>query len=429
MAGKEIYNFAKKLWPINRSLTGNGVRKTLSLIKQELPDLKLLKLKSGTKVFDWTIPDEWNVKDAWIKDTNGKKICEFKKNNLHLMGYSKPIHKKLNLEELKKNLHSLKKQPTAIPYVTSYYKKNWGFCISENERKKLKKGVYEIFIDSSFKKGSLDFGELIIKGKNKKEIFLSTNICHPSMGNNEISGICVTTFLLKWIKSLKKTNYTYRVIFIPETIGAISYLKLNLKKMKKNIIAGFNVVCVGDDNNYSYLPSRKGDTYSDKIALHVLKNTFPKFKQYTWLDRGGDERQYCAPKIDLPIASIMRSKYETYKEYHTSLDNLNFISAKGLEGGFNVLKKALSCIENNFIPVATNFGEPQLGKRGLYWDAVFQKNKNKNIKLLVNFLTYSDGKNTVLDIANICNQPFWDLDDILKKLLRYKLIKNKKISF
>ena len=410
-------------------MTGNGVRKTLSLIKQELPDLKLLKLKSGTKVFDWTIPDEWNVKDAWIKDTNGKKICEFKKNNLHLMGYSKPIHKKLNLEELKKNLHSLKKQPTAIPYVTSYYKKNWGFCISENERKKLKKGVYEIFIDSSFKKGSLDFGELIIKGKNKKEIFLSTNICHPSMGNNEISGICVTTFLLKWIKSLKKTNYTYRVIFIPETIGAISYLKLNLKKMKKNIIAGFNVVCVGDDNNYSYLPSRKGDTYSDKIALHVLKNTFPKFKQYTWLDRGGDERQYCAPKIDLPIASIMRSKYETYKEYHTSLDNLNFISAKGLEGGFNVLKKALSCIENNFIPVATNFGEPQLGKRGLYWDAVFQKNKNKNIKLLVNFLTYSDGKNTVLDIANICNQPFWDLDDILKKLLKYKLIKNKKISF
>ncbi len=427
MIGKEIYSFAKTLWPINRSLTGEGVRKTLFLIKNKLPELKILKIKSGTKVFDWVVPNEWNVREAWIKDPKGKKICNFNENNLHLMGYSQPIHKKINLEKLKKNLHSLKKQPTAIPYITSYYKKNWGFCISHNEKKKLKKGIYEVFIDSKFTIGNLNYGELIIKGKSKKEIFLSTNICHPSMGNNELSGMCVTTYLAKWIRNLKKTNYTYRIIFIPETIGAIAYLFYNLKSMKKNIIAGFNVVCIGDNYNYSYVPSRYGDTYSDLVAKHILKNTYPKFKTFSWLQRGGDERQYCAPKINLPVVSIMRSKYETYEEYHTSLDNLNFISSKGLEGGFNVLMNSLICIENNFIPIATNYCEPQLSKRGLYWDVVLEKNKNNNVKLLVNFLSLSDGKNSILDIANICQIPIWELYKISEKLLKNKLIRIKKL--
>jgi len=425
MIGKKIYNFAKELWPINRSLSGEGVRETLKKIKKEIPELKLLKVKSGTKVFDWIVPEEWNVREAWIKTPDGKKICNFKENNLHLMGYSVPIHKKMNLDSLKKNLYSLKKQPHAIPYVTSYYKKNWGFCISENNKKKLKEGIYEVFISSKFNRGNLDYGELIIKGKLKKEVFLSTNICHPSMGNNELSGICVTTFLAKWISSLKKTKYSYRIIFVPETIGSLVYLKQNLKVMKKNIIAGFNVVCIGDDNNYSYLPSRNGKTYSDIIAKHILKNTSSKYKTYTWLNRGGDERQYCSPKIDLPIASIMRSKYETFKEYHTSLDNLKFISARGLQGGFNALKNAIMCIENNFIPITKNFGEPQLNKRGLYWDFVLEKNKDQNVKLLVNFLSQSDGKNNLIDIAELCEVPVWDLYSISNILIKHNLIKVK----
>ena len=424
---KDIYSLSKILFPLHRSLMGKDNLKTLEIIKSIIPSMKIKFFRSGKKSFDWTVPKEWNLEEAYIADMQGNKIINVTNNNLHVVQYSISVDKVLSFRELKDNLYFIKSSPNAIPYITSYYKKNWGFCISHNEKKKLKKGIYEVFIDSKFTIGNLNYGELIIKGKSKKEIFLSTNICHPSMGNNELSGMCVTTYLAKWIRNLKKTNYTYRIIFIPETIGAIAYLFYNLKSMKKNIIAGFNVVCIGDNYNYSYVPSRYGDTYSDLVAKHILKNTYPKFKTFSWLQRGGDERQYCAPKINLPVVSIMRSKYETYEEYHTSLDNLNFISSKGLEGGFNVLMNSLICIENNFIPIATNYCEPQLSKRGLYWDVVLEKNKNNNVKLLVNFLSLSDGKNSILDIANICQIPIWELYKISEKLLKNKLIRIKKL--
>lgn len=425
--GKQIYNFSKKIWPFNRSLTGEGVRKTLYEIKKHLPNLKVKSKPSGSKVFDWTVPKEWEVKAAYIIDPDGKKLCDFEKNNLHLVGYSIPYNGILKLEELKKFLYSLPNQPNAIPYITSYYEKRWGFCISHNQLKTLKKGNYKIYIKSKLFKGKLNYGELIIPGKSKKEVFLSTYICHPSMANNELSGPSVLTFLAKWIQDLKKREFTYRIIFIPETIGSITYLSINHKEMKKNIFAGFNVTCVGDNRSYSYLPSRNGETLSDNIAKHVLQWTDSNYKKYTWFDRGSDERQYCAPGIDLPIASILRTKYGEYPEYHTSLDNLkNVVTAKGLDGGYHVIRKALELIENNKKYIVNVLAEPQMGKRKLY-PTLSTKNKlEKNVNIMMDFLSMCDGKTSVLEIANKLKLPSWDLYKIIEKLKFEKLIREYK---
>ena len=419
---KQIYNLAKKLWPINRSITGDGVRETLSIIQKEVPELKIFEIPSGTNVFDWTIPKEWRVRDAYIVTPSGKKICQFKKNNLHLIGYSSPINLKLSLSQLQDHLYSLPDQPSAIPYITSYYEKRWGFCIAHEERKNLQEGEYKVYIDSELFDGSLTYGEILIKGQSPKEIFISTYICHPSMANNELSGPCVTTFLAKKLKDFKKLKYSYRLIFIPETIGSITYLSKNIEYLKQNVVAGFNVSCVGDDRDYSYLPSRKGDTLSDQIAKHVLKHISPTFKSYKWADRGSDERQYCAPNVDLPIASIMRTKYGMYDEYHTSLDDLiNVVTAKGLEGGFNALWKAIEALERNSYPKVKILCEPQLGKRDLY-PALLTEHTNSKVMQMLNLITWSDGAHSLIDIAELCECPIWKLYPIVKKLEDHKLI-------
>ena len=422
--GKDIYQFSKDIFYLNRSLTGEGVRETLNLILKKVENLKVKSFKSGDKVFDWKIPNEWKVEEAYILCPNKKKICDFKNNNLHLVGYSMPQNKTLNLENLQKNLFSLPNQPNAVPYVTSYYKKDWGFCISHNQRKKLKKGIYKVVIKSKHFKGLMNYGEVLIPGKTKKEIFLSTYICHPSMANNEVSGLSVLTFITKWLNQQKNLKYSYRIIFIPETIGSIAYLNKNMKKMKKNIIAGFNVSCVGDNRTFSFLPSRNGNTLSDNVARHVLKWIYPNFKNYTWLDRGSDERQYCAPGVDLPIASIMRSKYGEYPEYHTSLDNLEkVVSAEGLYGGYGAIKKAIFIIEKNVVPINLKICEPFMTKYNLYDTLSFQKNSSKNItnKIIMDIISYSDGKNSLLEISDKLEKPFEDIHNL------FKLLKAKKI--
>ena len=422
MIGNKIHKFARELWPINRSITGEGVRKTLKKISSHLPIIKIKSIPSGKKVFDWTVPKEWSVKEAYIVTPEGKKICDFSKNNLHLVGYSIPFKGIVSFDELKKNLYTLSDQPSAIPYVTSYYKKRWGFCIEKNQFDTLKNGNYKVVIDSKLFDGVLNYGELLIKGKSNKEIFLSTYICHPSMANNEISGLAVTTFIAKWLQELSKTNYSYRIIFIPETIGSIAYLSRNYKYMKKKIFAGFNVTCIGDDRAYSYIPSRNGNTISDLIAKHVLKWTDPNFIQYSWLDRGSDERQYCAPGIDLPIASIIRTKYGQYPEYHTSLDDLqNVVTSKGLNGGYWVIRKAIEAIERNKKYKITVFCEPQMGKRGLYPTLSLKKSGEK-VKLMMDFISLCDGSASLLEIADRLNVPIWDLYDLTNKLKNYNLI-------
>ena len=312
MRKNTLIKFAKKLFPIYRSLTGRGNRKTLKILKEKVHELKIHKVKSGLKYFDWKVPMEWNIKSATIKDVKKNIIIDFKNNNLHIVGYSEKIKKKLSLNKLKKKLFYIKDKPNLIPYVTSYYKKFWGFCLTYNQYRKLKDKNYYVEIDSEHKKGHLNYGEIIIRGKSKKEVFISTYICHPGMANNEISGPTIAIHLASWIK--KRNNfYTYRFVFLPETIGSIIYIKKNFKKLQKNVCFGLNLTCVGDDRAFSFLPSKHKYLYIDRLVRRVLNNQKIKFKEYDWLTRGSDERQYSSPNIDLPFVSIMRSKYGTYK--------------------------------------------------------------------------------------------------------------------
>lgn len=410
-----MHSLAKELFPICRSLTGDGVRQTLDIIRRELGELSVYEVPTGTQCFDWTIPREWNIKDAYIVDPEGNKICQFSDSNLHVVGYSLPVNKTLTHEELQNHLHSLPEQPDAIPYVTSYYSEYWGFCLTENNRQKLRKGNYKVYIDSELKEGSLTYGELIIPGESEEEIFLSTYVCHPSMANNELSGPVVTTYLAKWLLAQEQRRYTYRIVFIPETIGSITYLSRNLSDMKKNIVAGFNITCVGDDRDYSYLPSRAEGTLADKAAQQSLNYMVESYSIYSFLDRGSDERQYCYPGIDLPVCSIMRTKYGIYPEYHTSLDDLSLVTPMGLYGGYNVIKNAIGIVEANRILRCKYLGEPQLGKRGLYPN-ISEKDSTTSVELMMNILTYLDGTIDLLDLADKLSVDFWEVKKVTDKL-------------
>lgn len=423
MIGVDIHNFACKLWPINRSITGKGVRDTLKEIKKLLPCLTIQSVPSNTKVFDWKVPKEWVVTNAYIITPKGKKICDIAENNLHLVGYSIPFSGALKLDQLKKYLYTLPDQPDAIPYVTSYYKEKWGFCLTHKQYETLEDGIYQVHINSKHFDGELNYGEILIKGRSRKEIFLSTYICHPSMANNELSGPTVVTFLVKWLLEKGNTEYSYRIVFIPETIGSIAYLSRNYKQMKEKIFAGFNVTCVGDDRAYSYLPSRAGNTISDLVALHVLKWTYPRFVKYTWFDRGSDERQYCAPGIDLPIATISRTRYGKYPEYHTSLDDLkSVVTPSGLDGGYWALRRTIESIERNKKFKVSVLCEPQMGKRGLYPTLGVTNKYSQELHLMMDFISLCDGKIFLLDIANMLNVPIWELYELVDRLISHNLI-------
>ena len=419
--GTEMYSWAEDLFPICRSLTGSGVRDTLDYLKNLIPSLEIHEIKSGTNVLDWEIPLEWNIKDAFISDEHGKKIVDFQKNNLHIVGYSKPVDETINLKDLQSHLHSLPSQPNAIPYITSYYSRNWGFCLPHDLRESLKDGEYHVKIDSELKNGVMNYADLVIKGQSSNEVLLSTYICHPSMANNELSGPIVSTALAKWISNLKDPYYTYRFVFIPETIGSIAYLSKHLEHLKNNVIAGFNVTCVGDDRCFSFMPSRQGNSLADRVGKHVVSSIDSSFKEYSWLDRGSDERQYCSPGVNLPIATIMRSKYDEYPEYHTSLDNLSLISPAGLKGGLDALIKAIEAIEFNCYPKVKVLGEPQLGKRGLYPETS-TKESTDAVRSMMDLLTYSDGKIDLIDIAEKINCPIWELYEIVENLVNQDLL-------
>ncbi|MBQ9788403.1 MAG: DUF4910 domain-containing protein [Lentisphaeria bacterium] len=420
-SGQVMYSLVKKLFPICRSLTGNGVRETLKELQNIVPEMNIYEVATGTNVFDWTIPKEWNIKDAWIKNSNGKKIIDFKKNNLHVMGYSCPIHQKVNLAELLKCVYTLPDQPDFIPYVTSYYTERYGFCMSEKQKQALREDEYEIFIDATLEDGFLTYADIIIPGKIEKEILFSTYVCHPSMANNELSGPAVAIYLAKWLKEKGNNYYTYRFIFVPETIGSITYISKNLQSLQKNVVAGFVLTCCGDEGDYSYLESRYGNTLADKVAKNILQELHPKYITYSFLDRGSDERQYCSPGVDLPVCSIMRTKYGIYPEYHTSGDDLDFISANGLQETYDVYQKIILALENNKKYKIKCFCEPQLGKRGLY-PSVSQKNSAQKIRNMMNFIAYCDGNNDLIDISNIITVPIEELIDYVNKLSEVNLL-------
>ncbi len=425
-----MIKFAKKLFPIYRSLTGPGVIKTLSIIKKELPNFKINFFRSGKKVFDWNIPPVWSVKEAYIKNEENIKIVDFKKNNLSLVVYSKPINKILSKNILEKHIFTIPNKPSWTPYITSYYKKFWGFCMEEKNKKKLFKGKkFKVKISSKFNKnGKMHYGELYIKGKSKKEILFSTYICHPQLANNEISGPTLATYLAKHYYK-KKNNYSMRFLFLPETIGSIAYIHKNLAKMKKNIIAGYVLTCVGDEGKFSLIPSKKNDSISNIIAQKVFRKNNIKYKKYSFLDRGSDERQFNSPGVDLPIASITRTKYGSYPEYHTSADNFNVVTNKGLKRSFTVMKRIIDEIQNLKIPTPNIFCEPFLRKRKLYPDFSTIKGVKYNSKLskgirdlysqsLLDFYMYSNGFRDLNNIAlkiNVSKQRALSYYEILKK--------------
>jgi aminopeptidase-like protein len=410
-----MYALLRSLFPICRSITGDGVRKTLQIIAEELPGLMIHEVPSGTHVFDWIVPREWNIRDAYVLDPNGNKIIDFARSNLHVVGYSIPVELKMSLSELQEHLYSLPDQPDAIPYVTSYYQERWGFCITHRQREMItKEGEYTVMIDSELKDGYLTYAELCIPGERSDETFISTYVCHPSMANNELSGPTVTTFLAKWLLS-KKRKYSYRIVFVPETIGSITYLSRNLEEMQRRVVAGYNVTCVGDERAYSYLPSRQEDSLADRVALHVLKHLHSGFLRYSYLDRGSDERQYCAPGVDLPVASVMRSKYGTYPEYHTSLDDLTLVTPSGLYGAYEVLCKCAECVEADERLKVTVPCEPQLGKRGLY-PTLSTKHSGRQVQDMMNLIAYCDGQRTLLEIAEKINVPMWNLVAVVEIL-------------
>ena len=398
-----------------RSITGNGVRQTLEDLQKVFPELKVVGVPSRTKVFDWIIPDEWIIYDAWIKNEAGEKIIDFKKSNLHVLGYAKSIDKILSLEELNKIIYTQPEQPDVIPYVTSYYKRETGFCMSENQRKSLQEGQYHAYIKSEFKKGYLNYGEIVIPGELKQEVLLSTYLCHPSMANDNLSGIAVAIYLAKWIASMNTRKYTYRILFVPETIGAIAYLSKNYEQMKKNTIAGFTLSCVGDNKYFSYIESRYGNTLSDRVAQNVLHFYCPDYVRYTFLDRGSDERQYNAPHVELPVCSICRTKHGEFMEYHTSDDNLEFISAEGLQGAYEVYQQCIEVIEMNRIYQVRCLGEPFLSKYDLY-PSKSQKTNYGNIRDITNFITYADGTNDLVSISDMIDVPVKILSIIAKRL-------------
>lgn len=420
----EIEKYFDRLWPICRSITGNGLRDSLNVI-QELIPLQLREVPTGTKVFDWTIPKEWNIKDAYIIKPDGNKICDFKVNNLHVVNYSIPVNKELEYDELTKHLHYIDSMPEAIPYVTSYYKENWGFCISYKEFKKLPKtGIYKVVIESSLQAGSLTYGEYILKGETDEEVLFSTYLCHPSMANNELSGPLVQAFLYQKIASLTKRKYTYRFLFAPETIGVVAYLYENGMHLKQKLKAGYVLTCCGDDANFIYKQSKHVNSIADEIAKHVLKHQDVPYEIIPFSVGGSDERQYCSPGFNLPVGSLTRSMYQKYKEYHTSLDNKNFISFEAMKKTIETYFLFVKALElNNYYKAEIEYCEPQLGKRGLYPSSVNPDVSRKLIHDRMHLLSFADGKKSLIEIAELKNISVFDLENHLKPLVENSLLK------
>lgn len=436
--GKKIYNLADRLFPITRSITGKGVRETLEIINNEIKDtgyqLTIHEIPTGTPVFDWTVPKEWVIREAYIENEKHEKIIDFKENNLHVLGYSTPVDEWVELDELLEHVYTQEDMPDAIPYVTSYYKERFGFCMSENTKKSLKKNTkYHMYIDSELIEGSLTIGELIIPateevffddgGEDKKEILISTYTCHPSMANNECSGPSLSAYLIKYVAALPKRRYSYRFVFNPETIGSITYLSQNLEELKKNIAAGFVLSCVGDNRDYSFIPSRYSDTLADRVIENVLKFK-EKYTKYSFLDRGSDERQYCSPGVDLPVIGFCRSKYAKYPEYHTSKDDMTLVSEEGFQGSYDAMCEVINALEYNKNYKTKVLCEPQLGKRGLY-PTISKKGSYDSILAMRDLIAYADGRNDLIAISEYINVPVKELIPIVDKLMANDLFESR----
>lgn len=418
--GEEIYQLISKLYPICRSITGNGFRETLQIIQQHIP-LEVHEVPTGTQVFDWTIPKEWNIKDAYIKNSQGKKIVDFANSNLHIMNYSIPVHKKLSLPELKEHLFTIPEYPEWIPYQTSYYKERWGFCLTHNQYLELQDEEYEVYIDSSLQPGNLTYGEYFIPGEITDEVLISCHACHPSLCNDNLSGISIAVFLAKHLSQFTP-HYSYRFIFIPGTIGSITWLCINQEHVSQ-IKHGLVLSCLGDSGNFTYKKSRRGNTEIDNIVTYILDNTTQSDRIIDFSPYGYDERQYCSPGFNLPIGCLMRSPHNTFPEYHTSADDLNFVQPQYLAESFSICISIVNILENNQAYYNQNPKcEPQLGKRGLYNGSNGFENYKLNQMAILWVLNLSDGDYTLLDIAQKSGIAFDEIKQAASVLLACNLL-------
>lgn len=422
--GKTMYALAGRLFPICRSITGNGFRESLSILCESVPEIQVFEVPTGTTVFDWTVPKEWNIRGGGIYRLNGEKVIDFKDSNLHIVGYSLPIDETVSCDVLLEHIYTQPDQPDLIPYVTSYYKERWGFCMSENQKATLTDPAYHVVIDSSLEDGSLTYGELVVPGQTDDEILITTYLCHPSMANDELSGPVVMTELIKYVQQMTDHRYTYRFVINPETIGAITYLSRNLNVLQQHVKAGFVLSCCGDDRTYSYIATKYGDTLADRVLQNVLSFHAPDYLSYTFLDRGSDERQYGSAGVNLPVCGFCRSKYTQYPEYHTSADNMDLISPAGLQGAYDVMVKVINALEHNFFYSMNCKCEPQLGKRGLY-PTISYKGSHDSVNAIRDFTAYADGSHDLIDISNRIHVSTDILIDIKDKLLAHDLLSYK----
>lgn len=402
--GQAMYALIARLYPICRSITGNGVRETLAIIAEQIP-LQRHEVPSDTPVFDWTVPPEWNIRDAYVKNRHGERVIDFRRSNLHVLNYSVPVRARLSLAELRPHLFTLPEQPDLIPYRTSYYTPNWGFCLSHRQLLALEEDEYEVCIDATLEPGSLSYGECYLPGTQPDEVLISCHICHPSLCNDNLSGIALATALAHYLAEQPR-RYSYRLLFIPGTIGAITWLARNEAQVGR-IKHGLVLVCVGDPGAITYKQSRRGDAEIDRAMAHVLAHSGAPYRIQEFFPYGYDERQYCSPGFNLPVGCLMRTPHGQFPEYHTSADNLELLRPEALADSFQQCQAVLQLLERNRRYLNTNPKcEPQLGKRGLYRPIGGQMDARSYQMALLWVLNFSDGDHTLLDIAHRAGMDF-----------------------
>jgi aminopeptidase-like protein len=418
--GDQMYQLMTELYPICRSITGEGVRETLNIVRKHIP-ISVHKIRTGASVFDWEVPKEWNIREAYIKNSQGEKIVDFSNSNLHVLNYSVPIHQSMSLSQLREHLYTLPEHPDWIPYRTSYYKEDWGFCISYTQYQRLKEDNYEVFIDSTLKKGHLTYGEYFLRGELTDEVLLSTHVCHPSLCNDNLSGISVLTFLAKYLQT-QHLRYSYRFLFIPGTIGAIAWLSINELKTR-NIKHGLVAALLGDSGAFTYKKSRRGNAEIDQIVSEVLKNSNLPHNIIKYFPYGYDERQFCSPGFNLPVGSLTRTPYGQYPEYHTSADNLDFVKPEALDGSLRIYQSVVRMLEENEKYINTNPKcEPHLGRRKLY-NMVGGNNEAADFQIAILWtLNLSDGYHTLMDISQESGLPFSLIRQVADKLVACRLL-------
>jgi aminopeptidase-like protein len=412
----------ERLYPVCRSITGNGLRRTLEIIGEQIP-LAVSEVPTGTQVLDWTVPREWNIRDAWVKDPSGRKVIDFAEHNLHIVGYSTPVRASMPLAELRAHLHTLPEQPTLIPYRTSYYHETWGFCLRHDVLESLPDGDYEVFVDSTLDDGRLSYGEHVVPGELTDEIIMSCHICHPSLANDNMAGVAVAVELAKRLAAGPKPRYTYRFIFAPGTIGAITWLARNFERVDR-VRGGVTLACAGDRGSLTYKRSRRGDAPMDRAMEHVLAESGREHKVIDFSPYGYDERQYCSPGFNLGVGSLTRTPYAGYPEYHTSGDNPDFVTEESMADTLETLWAAVGLLERDRRYVNLSpYGEPQLGRRGLY-ESLGGRSDTKQAQLAMLWvLNLSDGEHSLLDIAQRAELPFATVADAADALRGAGLVK------